>query len=36
MGLKYREPLPEPEAPAWPITKEQMGHIMQCSAEEPA
>lgn len=31
--LKYREPLPEPEAPAWPITKEQMGHIMQCSAE---
>ena len=31
--LKYREPLPEPEAPAWPVTKEQMAHIMQCSAE---
>ena len=29
----YRKPLPEPEAPPWPITKEQMGHIMQCSAE---
>ena len=27
----YRKPLPEPEAPPWPVTKEQMGHIMQCS-----
>ena len=30
---KYREPLPEPEAPPWPITKEQMGQIMRCSAD---
>ena len=30
---KYREPLPEPEAPPWPITKEQLGYIMQCSSE---
>ena len=28
----YREPDPVPEAPEWPITKEQMGHIMGCSA----
>ena len=31
--LKYREPLPEPEAAPWPITKEQMGYIMGCSSE---
>ena len=34
--LKYREPLPEPEpsaAPPWPVTKEQLGFIMQCSSE---
>ena len=31
--LKYREPLPEPEAPPWPVTKEQLGYIMQCSSE---
>ena len=30
---KYREPLPEPEAPPWPITKEELGYIMQCSSE---
>lgn len=29
---KYREPEPVPEAPDWPITKEQMGQIMKCSA----
>ena len=29
--LKYREPLPKPEAPAWPITKAQMAKIMRCS-----
>lgn len=28
--LKYREPEPQPEAPPWPVTKEQMGYIMQC------
>ena len=31
--LKYREPLPKPEAPPWPVTKEQLGYIMQCSSE---
>ena len=32
---KYREPVPTPvvEAPAWPITKEEMGKIMGCSVE---
>jgi predicted chitinase len=29
----YRKPLPKPEAPPWPITKEQLGYIMQCSSE---
>ena len=32
----YRKPLPEPEPPEalpWPITKEQLGYIMQCSSE---
>jgi predicted chitinase len=29
----YRKPLPEPEAPSWPVTKEQLGYIMQCSSE---
>ena len=31
--IKYREPLPKPEAPPWPVTKEQLGFIMQCSSE---
>ena len=31
--LKYREPVPKPEAAPWPITKEQMGYIMGCSSE---
>ena len=30
---KYREPLPKPLAPPWPVTKEQLGFIMQCSSE---
>ena len=30
---KYREPLPKPLAPPWPLTKEQLGFIMQCSSE---
>ena len=30
--LKYRETPEAPPAPEWPITKEQMGKIMQCSA----
>ena len=29
----YRKPLPKPEAPPWPVTKEQLGFIMQCSSE---
>ena len=29
----YRKPVPEPEAPPWPITKEELGYIMQCSSE---
>ena len=28
---KYREPEPEPEKPAWPLTKDQLGKIMLCS-----
>ena len=31
--LKYREAEPEPEAPAWPITKAQMAAIMLCSED---
>ena len=31
---KYREPEPAPPAPEWPITKEQMGYIMQCSSDK--
>ena len=31
---KYREPEPVPAAPSWPITKEQMGYIMQCSSDK--
>jgi predicted chitinase len=30
--LKYREKPEPPPAPAWPITKEQMGYIMQCAS----
>ena len=30
---KYREKPEPPPAPAWPITKEQLGFIMQCSSE---
>ena len=30
---KYREPLPAPLTPPWPVTKEQLGFIMQCSSE---
>ena len=30
---KYREKPEAPEAPPWPITKEQLGYIMQCSSE---
>ena len=30
---KYREPLPKPLSPPWPLTKEQLGFIMQCSSE---
>ena len=29
--VQFREPEPEPEAPAWPITKAQMAAIMLCS-----
>ncbi len=29
----YRAGPPEPETPAWPITKEQLGTIMGCSAD---
>ena len=32
--LKYREKLDAPPAPSWPITKEQMGYIMQCSSDK--
>ena len=31
---KYREAEPAPPAPEWPITKEQMGFIMQCSSDK--
>ena len=31
--VKYREKPEPPPAPAWPITKEQLGYIMQCSSE---
>ena len=31
---KYREAEPAPPAPEWPITKEQMGYIMQCSSDK--
>jgi predicted chitinase len=30
--LKYREKPEAPPAPAWPVTKEQMGYIMQCAS----
>jgi predicted chitinase len=30
---QFRKKPPEPEAPAWPITKEQLGKIMQCSPD---
>ena len=30
---KYREPEPAPPAPEWPITKEQLGKIMNCSVD---
>ena len=30
---KYREKPEPPPAPAWPVTKEQLGFIMQCSSE---
>ena len=32
--LKYREQPEAPPAPKWPITKEQMGFIMQCSSDK--
>jgi predicted chitinase len=31
--VKFREKPEPPPAPAWPITKDQMAHIMQCSTE---
>ena len=32
---QYRTQPEPPPAPAWPITKDQMGHIMGCSADSP-
>ena len=29
--VKWREPEPEPPTPDWPVSKEQMAHIMGCS-----
>ena len=33
MGAEVQEPLPKPLTPPWPLTKEQLGFIMQCSSE---